>query len=45
MKVITTDAAQVLGGYGCSRDFPVERDRREAKITQTFEGAARSSDS
>ena len=37
MKV-TTDAVQVLGGYGYTRDFPVERYLREAKVTQIFEG-------
>ena len=37
MKV-TTDAVQVLGGYGYSEDFPVERYLREAKIMQIFEG-------
>ncbi|MEW1909219.1 acyl-CoA dehydrogenase family protein [Kitasatospora sp. NPDC085895] len=37
MKV-TTDAVQVLGGYGYTRDFPVERHMREAKIMQIFEG-------
>ncbi len=37
MKV-TTDAVQVLGGYGYTRDFPVERFMREAKVTQIFEG-------
>jgi alkylation response protein AidB-like acyl-CoA dehydrogenase len=37
MKV-STDAVQVLGGYGYTRDFPVERYMREAKITQIFEG-------
>jgi alkylation response protein AidB-like acyl-CoA dehydrogenase len=37
MKV-TTDAVQVLGGYGYTRDFPVERFFREAKVTQIFEG-------
>ncbi|GAB17710.1 acyl-CoA dehydrogenase [Gordonia effusa NBRC 100432] len=37
MKV-TTDAVQVLGGYGYTRDFRVERLMREAKITQIFEG-------
>jgi alkylation response protein AidB-like acyl-CoA dehydrogenase len=35
---VTTDAVQVLGGYGYTRDFPVERYMREAKITQIFEG-------
>jgi alkylation response protein AidB-like acyl-CoA dehydrogenase len=29
---------QVLGGYGYTRDFPVERYLREAKVTQIFEG-------
>ncbi|MGV9863368.1 acyl-CoA dehydrogenase family protein [Rhodococcus koreensis] len=37
MKV-TTDAVQVLGGYGYTRDFRVERYMRDAKITQIFEG-------
>ena len=37
MKV-TTDAVQVLGGYGYTRDFPVERMMREAKVMQIFEG-------
>jgi alkylation response protein AidB-like acyl-CoA dehydrogenase len=37
MKV-TTNAVQVLGGYGYSTDFPVERYLREAKVTQIFEG-------
>jgi alkylation response protein AidB-like acyl-CoA dehydrogenase len=37
MKV-TTDAVQVLGGYGYTRDFPAERFMREAKVTQIFEG-------
>jgi alkylation response protein AidB-like acyl-CoA dehydrogenase len=37
MKV-TTDAVQVLGGAGYTRDFPVERYLREAKVAQIFEG-------
>ena len=37
MKV-TTDAVQVYGGYGYTRDFPVERFMREAKVMQIFEG-------
>ena len=37
MKV-TTDAVQVLGGNGYTRDFPVERYMREAKVMQIFEG-------
>jgi alkylation response protein AidB-like acyl-CoA dehydrogenase len=35
---VTTDAVQVLGGYGYTRDFPVERYMREAKVPQIFEG-------
>ena len=35
---VTTDAVQVLGGYGYTRDFPVERFMREAKVAQIFEG-------
>ena len=35
---VTTDAVQVLGGYGYTRDFPVERFMREAKVMQIFEG-------
>jgi alkylation response protein AidB-like acyl-CoA dehydrogenase len=35
---VTTDAVQVLGGYGYTKDFPVERWMREAKVTQIFEG-------
>jgi alkylation response protein AidB-like acyl-CoA dehydrogenase len=35
---VTTDAVQVLGGYGYTRDFPVERYMREAKVLQIFEG-------
>ncbi|NED98906.1 acyl-CoA dehydrogenase family protein [Phytoactinopolyspora halotolerans] len=38
MKV-TTDAVQVLGGAGYTRDFPVERYFREAKVMQIFEGS------
>src|SRR5579875_3369261 len=37
MKV-TTDAVQILGGYGYIRDYPVERMMRDAKITQIYEG-------
>lgn len=37
MKV-TTDAVQVLGGYGYVSDFPVERMMRDAKLTQIYEG-------
>jgi alkylation response protein AidB-like acyl-CoA dehydrogenase len=35
---VTTDAVQVLGGAGYTKDFPVERYLREAKVTQIFEG-------
>ncbi len=35
---VTTDAVQVLGGAGYTRDFPVERYFREAKVMQIFEG-------
>src|SRR3954453_7484000 len=34
----TTNAVQVLGGYGFTRDYPVERMMRDAKITQIYEG-------
>ncbi|HMM22381.1 MAG TPA: acyl-CoA dehydrogenase [Selenomonadales bacterium] len=35
---ITTDAVQIFGGYGYSREYPVERLMRDAKITQIYEG-------
>jgi len=35
---VTTDAVQVLGGYGYTSDYPVERMMRDAKITQLYEG-------
>jgi alkylation response protein AidB-like acyl-CoA dehydrogenase len=35
---VTTNAVQVLGGYGFTRDYPVERMMRDAKITQIYEG-------
>ena len=35
---ITLDAIQLLGGYGYTKDFPVERMMRDAKITQIYEG-------
>ena len=36
--LFTTDAVQLLGGYGYSREYPVERMMRDAKITQIYEG-------
>lgn len=38
MKV-TTDAVQILGGYGYMKDYPVERMMRDAKVTQVLEGS------
>ncbi|HEY8487267.1 MAG TPA: acyl-CoA dehydrogenase family protein, partial [Limnochordales bacterium] len=35
---VTTDAVQLLGGYGYIKDHPVERMMRDAKITQIYEG-------
>jgi alkylation response protein AidB-like acyl-CoA dehydrogenase len=35
---VTTDAVQLLGGAGYTRDFPAERMMRDAKITQIYEG-------
>ena len=35
---VTTDAVQLFGGYGYTKDFPVERFMRDAKITQIYEG-------
>ncbi|MEV0843194.1 acyl-CoA dehydrogenase family protein [Actinocatenispora sera] len=35
---ITTDAVQLLGGYGYTKDYPLERMMRDAKITQIYEG-------
>jgi len=37
MKV-TTDAVQILGGYGYTKEYPVERMMRDAKATQIYEG-------
>lgn len=42
---VTTDAVQVLGGYGFTRDYPVERMMRDAKITQIYEAPTRCSGS
>jgi alkylation response protein AidB-like acyl-CoA dehydrogenase len=35
---VTTDAVQILGGYGYMKDYPVERMMRDAKVTQIYEG-------
>ena len=35
---VTTEAVQVLGGYGYIKEYPVERMMRDAKITQIYEG-------
>ncbi|MCX5866669.1 MAG: acyl-CoA dehydrogenase family protein [Proteobacteria bacterium] len=35
---VTTDAVQILGGYGYTKDYPVERMMRDAKVIQIFEG-------
>ncbi len=35
---VSTDAVQLFGGYGYTKDFPVERMMRDAKITQIYEG-------
>lgn len=37
---VTTDAVQILGGYGYMRDYPVEKWMRDAKIMQIYEGTA-----
>ena len=36
----TTNAVQVLGGYGCMREYPVEKWMRDAKILQIVEGTS-----
>lgn len=37
---VTTQAVQILGGYGYTRDFPVERMMRDAKVTEIYEGTS-----
>ena len=37
---VTTKAVQLLGGYGYTRDYPVERMMRDAKITEIYEGTS-----
>jgi acyl-CoA dehydrogenase len=39
---VTTDAVQLLGGYGYMKDHPVERMMRDAKLTQVVEGTNQS---
>jgi alkylation response protein AidB-like acyl-CoA dehydrogenase len=38
MQEVTSNAIQVFGGYGYSREYPVEKLMRDAKIFQIFEG-------
>lgn len=35
---VTTDAVQIMGGYGYMKDYPVERMMRDAKLTQIYTG-------
>jgi len=37
---VTTECVQLLGGYGYTREYPVERMMRDAKITQIYEGTS-----
>jgi butyryl-CoA dehydrogenase len=37
---VTTKAVQVFGGYGYTREYPVERMMRDAKITEIYEGTS-----
>jgi alkylation response protein AidB-like acyl-CoA dehydrogenase len=37
---VTTQAIQILGGYGYVRDYPVERLFRDAKVTEIYEGTS-----
>ena len=37
---VTTQAVQLFGGYGYTRDYPVERMMRDAKITEIYEGTS-----
>jgi alkylation response protein AidB-like acyl-CoA dehydrogenase len=39
-REVTGDAVQVLGGYGYTREFPVERYYRDAKVTEIYEGTS-----
>ena len=38
LQEVTSNAVQVLGGYGYSKDYPVEKLMRDAKVFQIFEG-------
>ena len=38
--VVTTKSIQLMGGYGYTRDYPVERMFRDAKITEIYEGTS-----
>jgi alkylation response protein AidB-like acyl-CoA dehydrogenase len=37
---VTTNAVQLLGGYGYTKEFPVERYYRDAKVTEIYEGTS-----
>jgi acyl-CoA dehydrogenase len=37
---ITTDAVQIFGGYGYTKDYPVEKLMRDAKLLQIYEGTS-----
>jgi butyryl-CoA dehydrogenase len=37
---VTTKVVQIFGGYGYTRDYPVERMMRDAKITEIYEGTS-----
>ena len=37
---VTTKAVQLFGGYGYTRDYPIERMMRDAKITEIYEGTS-----
>ena len=37
---VTTECVHLLGGYGYTREYPVERMMRDAKITQIYEGTS-----
>ena len=39
-KKITTDAVQIYGGYGYSKEYPVEKLMRDAKLIQIYEGTS-----